>query len=183
MDGTGLSAYALEETLQTVAAQNKRIEAGPATTARDYYDELYRAGALDNFADQFVCFRDDSAPTFFLLAKSDALKQFLGDNGALQKLPLREQKDLEKGFLIRRTYRKGIANVTEYFEPREHDDSYVEELNTKMPMIMRLRVNWQTLRYILDVEQKSTGRSLAEDSGKCEEVSPTVPQHGHGKDD
>jgi hypothetical protein len=168
--------------LQAGTARGEGINAGPAT-ARDYYDEIYRAGALDNFADQFVCFRDDSLPTFFLLAKSDAVNQFLSDNGALQKLPPREQKDLEKGFLIRRTYRKGIANVREYLDRTEHDDSYVEELNTKTPMTVRLRVNWETLRYILDVEQKSTGRSLAEDSGKCEEVSPAVPQHGQGKDD
>lgn len=42
-------------------------------TARDYYDynELYKAGGLDNFADQYVCFTNDDQPVFFLRYEPD----------------------------------------------------------------------------------------------------------------
>ena len=32
--------------------------AGFAQTARNYYDELYKAGGLDRMADGYVCFDD-----------------------------------------------------------------------------------------------------------------------------
>ena len=41
-----------------------------AQTARQYYDELYKAGGLDRMADKYVCFDDeDELKTFFIFAR------------------------------------------------------------------------------------------------------------------
>ncbi len=47
------------------------------------------------------------------------------------------------------------------------------------PMHMTLRVSWETLRYKIDIYEKGKPLSLAEDTGKCEEVKAEVRQHGH----
>jgi len=71
----------------------------PGQSARNYYDELYKAAGLDRMADQYVCFDDDPAlETFFIFAKSDTLKQFLSDNGGYEKLPAKSKRPCKKGF-------------------------------------------------------------------------------------
>jgi len=43
-----------------------------AQTARDYYDELYKAGGLDHMADEYVCFDDrKDLGTFFIWRKQN----------------------------------------------------------------------------------------------------------------
>lgn len=92
----------------TAALALPLVRTGKAQSARDYFNELYKAGGLDRMADEYVCF--DNSPelqTFFIFAKSDVLKQFLMDNGGFAKLPKSQQSVFSKGFLIVRGYHKG----------------------------------------------------------------------------
>jgi hypothetical protein len=78
-------------------------------SAHDYYEELRKAGGLDQMADQYACFDEDPAlETFFLVSKSETLKQFLVMEGAFKKFPLREQALLNKGFIYVKQYDKGV---------------------------------------------------------------------------
>jgi hypothetical protein len=150
-------------------------------TAREYYDELYKAGGLDNFADEYVCFREDDIPVFFLMADSAPIKELLSADDKLKELPKSVQKSLDKGFLMVRAYNKGIANGPEYFDPDTHGN-WVEEGDVGTPTAPRkvaigLKVNWDTLRYTRSVSMIGVTEPYTE-SGKCERVKPGIHQHG-----
>jgi len=152
-------------------------------TAREYYVELYNAGGLDNFADQYVCFREDEIPTFFLLAESAALKEVFTAS-RISELSRDQQKMLEKGFLIVRGYHKGIAqSEREFFDPDNHG-GWIEKLlvsqtqKERQELTVRLQVNWDTLRYTRSVSETAMGLPEYSESGKCETVKPDIHQHG-----
>lgn len=155
-----------------------------AMTARDYYNELYKAGGLDNFADQYVCFRNDQEPVFFLVADSDALKEFLISTGEFEKLTPGEKATLKKGMAFFVQYHDGLSNGMDYFD-REERGEYTEKLalpqegRPPLRLTRRLRINWETLRYELDVELTGSPQTLNADTGKCEQVSSAIHQHGH----
>jgi len=70
-------------------------------TARDYYNEIYRAGGLDNFADGEVCFDDDpKLDTFFIFGQSKHMRGFMQLDGSFAKLSKPMQEQLKKDFLI-----------------------------------------------------------------------------------
>lgn len=167
--------------------QTKREPPHSPKTAHDYYDELYKAGGLDNFADEYACFRDDDVPTFFLIGKSEDMREYLAASGGLSKLPPEARAYLDKARLFFVSYNQGISNGTEYFSLNDSGDSYIEKL--EMPpdqyspksfrLTVRLRVNWQTLRYKHDIEKTGVPGFLYEETGRCEVVKPGVQQHGH----
>src|ERR1700674_1075482 len=81
-----------------------------AQTARDYYNEIYKAGGLDRMDDGEICFDDDpKMETFFIFGQSTHLREFLEMNGGLSKMAKPMQEQLKKDFLIVRGYNKGIA--------------------------------------------------------------------------
>jgi hypothetical protein len=166
-------------TLCFIAAVIGSSAAQQEMTAQAYYQELYRAGALDNFADSYVCFSDKPIPAFFLLADSNGLKQFLIDEKGYDKLSARDRELLDRGYLILRTYWKGVANPREFLDRDTRGEGYgfFEDAKVgKRPYTIRLNVNWKTLRYKKTVEQD--GVQVAENAGKCEEVKQGVSQHG-----
>lgn len=65
-----------------------------AQSSRDYSKEIYKAGGLDRMADSYVCFDDDpKLDTFFIVAKSETLKQFLISTGDFKKCQKRNRRN------------------------------------------------------------------------------------------
>jgi hypothetical protein len=172
------------EILVTAALGLLLARAGDAQSARDYFNELYKAGGLDRMADEYVCF--DESPelqTFFIYTDSEVLKEFFIQNGAFAKLPKGQQADLNKGFLVVRQYDKGIAlgDKTSY---SKDGSSWVTEMfyANKTPMRMRLTVTPETLRYRRTVEILNANSELQSEVaryGRCERIPDSVRQKGN----
>src|SRR5258708_26154124 len=78
-------------------------------TAREYYDELYKAGGLDRFADGEVCFDEDTTnQNFFIFGQSKHMREFMKADGTFEKLSKKMQVQPEKDFLIVRGDAKRI---------------------------------------------------------------------------
>lgn len=153
----------------------------PAQTARDYYNELYKAGGLDRMADGYVCFDDSKElSTFFIFGKSEALREFLDEQHEIAKLPKGSQDALKKGFLIVRGYDKGVPLSSEETYSKD-GDTWVTETSRvqKALMRMRLSISWETLRYKRTLEILNADKTLktpVDRYGRCEMVSPEVRQ-------
>lgn len=156
-------------------------------SARQYYNELYKAGGLDRMADEYVCFDDDSRlETFFIFGESKTIREFLIADGSFDKMSKEFQKKLKEDFLILRGYDKGVAIGGEDFY--DHDgsswvgDKFVLSKQPKTFGRMRFNVTWETLRYKRSVEVLNPDMSLSGQYaryGKCEQVSPQIRQHGN----
>ncbi len=153
-------------------------------TARQYYNELYRAGGLDQFADEYICFRDEELPNFFTLGRSETLKHFFESANGMKSLSPKMRAGLRRGFLMMVNYKKGISGNIEYLDYDASKREISDELElpgnsgTKhTPVTYALQVNWQTLRFILSVRRKGSLVPLGESSGRCETIRADVPQH------
>ena len=158
-----------------------------AQSARQYYDELYKAGGLDRMADAYVCFDDDGKlDTFFIFAESKLLREFMIADGTFTKMKKDFQEKLKQDFLIVRGYDKGVTIGEEDFYEKE-DGSWVDEtfVLSKQPKTfarMRLNLTWETLRYKRSLEILNPDKSLKSQAaryGKCEQVAPAVQQRGN----
>jgi hypothetical protein len=156
-----------------------------AQSSRDYFNEIYKAGGLDRMADGYVCFDDDpKLDTFFIVAKSETLKQFLISTGDFKKMTKAQQAELNRGFLITRGYDKGVALSSEetYYTD---GTSWASEpgIVSGTKMRMRLSIEWTTLRYKRDVEFLNPNGTLKRVPisryGRCEEMPPDVQQKGN----
>jgi hypothetical protein len=157
-----------------------------ATTAREYYKELYKAGGLDRMADVYACFPDeDTNGVFMIFSKSDTLRQYLINEGQYQKLPKAQRDELDKGFIYVRTYLKGIANDTATFG--KDGDSYLFEGDYKQQkgIVFKLRYsfNWTTLRYRFNVSAYKNSNldpgNVHDVFGRCELIPTDVKQTGN----
>ena len=158
-------------------------------TARDYYNEIYKAGGLDRFADGEVCFDDDpKLDTFFIFGQSKHMREFMELDGTFAKLSKPMQAQLKKDFLIVRGYNKGIAFDNNEFYDKDGSSwlneatGFIDKAETKQ-MRIRLTINWETLRYKRSVEiLDHDSRFLSEVArfGRCEDVKTDVQQHGGG---
>jgi len=157
----------------------------PQTTprnARQYYDELYKAGGLDRFAAGEVCFDEDATnENFFIFGQSKHMREFMMADGTFQKLSNDMQVRLKKDFLIVRGYAKGIPFKDEEFYDKDGSTwmSDVYDLDRKNGMRIRLTINWQTLRYKRAVEMLDHDlryKSEVAKFGKCEDIPLGVRQ-------
>lgn len=155
-----------------------------AQSARSYFEELYKAGALDRMADEYVCFDDDSSlQTFFIFTTSQTLREFLIQTGGFAKLPKAQRDELNRGFLILRGYDKGVPLSRE--DTLSPDgSSWVEKdiIIDKAPARMRFTIVWETMRYKRSVEllnSNSTLRSEYSRYGHCERSPSDVRQKQH----
>jgi len=152
--------------------------------ARDYYNELYKAGGLDRMADADVCFADETDnQNFFIVAQSESMRKYLMADGSFGKLPKAAQNQLQKDFLIVRGYNKGIAFADRQFLDKDRN-SWVSDkfLIKNTPARMRITIVWETMRYKREVEilnPDSTLKSTVPGFGKCEEIPATVQQKGN----
>jgi hypothetical protein len=151
-------------------------------TAREYYDELYKLGGLDRFADGEVCFDEDTtSQNFFIFGQSKYLRVSMKTDGTFEKLSKKMQDQLNKDFLILRGYAKGIPfKDEEYFEKDGSTWlSPVYDIDPKNSMRIRLTINWQTLRYKRAVEMLDHDlhyKSEVAKFGKCEDVPADIRQ-------
>jgi hypothetical protein len=115
-----------------------------AQSARQYYDELYKAGGLDRMADAYVCFDDDGKlDTFFIFAESKLLREVMIADGTFTKLKKGYQEKLKQDFLIVRGYDKGVTIGEEDFYEKE-GGSWVDEtfvLSKQPRTLARMRLN------------------------------------------
>jgi len=156
-------------------------------SARQYYNELYKAGGLDRFADGHVCFDDDDKlQTFFIFGESKHIREFMMADGSFGKMIKDLQEKLKKDFLIVRGYDKGVAVGEEDFYSQDGSswvgDIFVLSKQPKTLGRMRLSITSETLRYKRSVEILNPDTSFSGQYaryGKCEEVSPQIPQHGN----
>ena len=158
-----------------------------AQSARQYYDELYKAGGLDRMADGFACFDDDAKlQTFFIFGESKTIREFMMADGTFEKLNKDFQQKLKEDFLIVRGYDKGVAIGDEDYY-RKDGNSWVGDkfLLSKQPKAfgrMRFNLTWETLRYKRSLEILNPDMRLKSQVaryGKCDEVSPAVHQRGN----
>ncbi len=153
-------------------------------TAREYFDELYKAGGLDRFADGNVCFDEDAAnENFFIFGQSKYIRETMKSDGTFEKMPKKIQVQINKDFLIVRGYAKGIPFKDENYYDKDGSTwlSPVYGLDTKNSMRIRLTINWQTLRYKRAVEVLDHDlhyKSEIAHFGKCEDVPSGVRQFG-----
>jgi hypothetical protein len=151
-------------------------------TARDYYNELYKAGGLDRFADGEVCFDEDTtSENFFIFGQSAHMREFMKADGTFEKLSKKMQVQLNKDFLIVRGYRKGIPFKEEEYYDKDGSTwlSPVYDLDPKNSMRIRLTINWQTLRYKRAVEMLDHDLNYKKEVakfGKCEDVPSGIRQ-------
>jgi hypothetical protein len=156
-----------------------------AQSARDYYNEIYKAGGLDRMADGYACFDDDpKLETFFIFGKSETLKQFLIFAGEFKKMSKAQQADFNRGFLNTRGYDKGVPLSSEetYWADGTSWASEPGIISGKK-MRVRISIEWTTLRYKRSVEFLNPNGTLksvpVSRYGRCEEVSPDVQQKGN----
>jgi hypothetical protein len=163
------------------SAQSAKVQ-----STRQYYNELYKAGGLDHLAARYVCFDDDDKlETFFIFGESKHIREFMIADGSFGKLSRELQRKLEKDFLIVRGYDKGVAVGGEEYLGADAS-SWVDDIVvlSKQPEVLsriRLSVTWETLRYRRSVEVLNPDTSFRDELsryGKCERVSPEIPQHG-----
>ncbi|HYK36887.1 hypothetical protein [Alloacidobacterium sp.] len=156
-----------------------------AQSARDYYNELYKAGGLDRMADGYVCFDDDpKLETIFIFGKSETLKQFLISTGEFKKMSKAQQAELNHGFLNTRGYDKGVPqSVEETYSADGTSWTTDPGIISGQKMRMRLSIEWTTLRYRRSVEFLNPNGTLKSVPisryGRCEEVSPDIRQKGN----
>jgi hypothetical protein len=157
---------------------------GKAQSARDYFNELYKAGGLDRMADEYVCFDDSlELQKFFIFSKSDTLKLFLMDTGAYAKLPKSQQSALNKGFLIVRGYDEGVALPYEETDSKDGSTWVSDTFDIqKTPMRMRFGLTWETMRYKRALEELNANSTLKNEYpryGRCEAIPSDVRQKGN----
>jgi len=151
-------------------------------TAREYYEEIYKAGGLDRMADGYVCFADEATnENFFIFGESKVIREIMVADGTFAKLPKDMQNKLKQDWLIVRGYAKGIAFDSEQYFDKD-GGSWIDEprkLNARSVIRVRLTINWQTLRYKRSVEMLTSAmkyQSEVAQFGRCERVSPNVTQ-------
>lgn len=156
-----------------------------AQSARDYYNEIYKAGGLDRMADGYVCFDDDpKLETFFIFAKSETLRQFLIMTGDFKKMSKAQQAELNRGFLLTRLYDKGVP-ISREQRYQSDGGSWAGEpgIADGTRVRLRLSIEWTTLRYKRSVEflnADDTVKSVPLSRyGRCQDVSTNVPQKGN----
>jgi hypothetical protein len=113
-------------------------------TARDYYNELYKAGGLDRMADRYVCFTDDpKQENFFIFGESKDIRESMMADGKFAKMPKAFQDQFKKDWIIVRPYNKGVPFEQEYLD--KNGESWVSEermLDKKNPFKMKFTISW-----------------------------------------
>lgn len=155
-----------------------------AQTARDYYNEIYAARGLDRGAARYVCFNENpDVRTFFVFTENRYLREYVISKRTFDKLSKAEQAELKKDYLIFRGYDKGVPLPTNDFLFPDGTPWVSEKfmLDKKTPARVRFSISWETMRYKRSVEvlnSDETINGVVSAYGRCEGVSPTIPQTG-----
>jgi hypothetical protein len=143
-----------------------------AHTARDYFNELNSANAFNRYADEYVCFSDDSTPSFAVVSTGASIIERMKKNGDTNgPKALLKTKD----YLFVKKYYKGVAGEQEIYAPTGTQESaYFVEFKEPLHGKMVYAINWVTGRYRLYVYALDHSRTVpaSEASGKCELIHP-----------
>jgi hypothetical protein len=137
-------------------------------TAREYYEELKAANAFNHYMDEYVCFRDDDVPSFFVMSKADAMIERMRKAGDTPGKELMEAKD----FLFVKNFHKGVhVGEPELYQPvgtegTDFDIEFMKPFHGRMLYTF----NWLTVRYRMQLYELDHSKTLPafEGSGKCE---------------
>jgi hypothetical protein len=112
-------------------------------TARDYFNELKAANNFNHYKDTYVCFADDDAPSFAVIARGSDIIDEMTKAGAVPDKSVLQAKSL----LFVETYYKGVSNKTQVYEPagKEGTDWDIE-FNSPIHGRMLYSINWTTGR-------------------------------------
>ncbi|MGB8128925.1 MAG: hypothetical protein WCG81_03975 [Candidatus Angelobacter sp.] len=155
------------------------------TTARDYYNEIYKAGGLDRKAAGYACFPDEDTGKFFIFSQSDVVRQFLIDERQYKKLPKSQQTELDKGFIYLRTYYKGVPRGPITLDKDGESYLFEGDMKQEKGAVLKIRYtfNWATLRYeeSVGIYRKGTLVRSSEHNGygRCELVGTGIRQTGN----
>ncbi len=146
-----------------------------AQTAREYFNELKAANALNRYSDEYVCFRDDDVPTFVVIARVSKIIEHMKKAGITPGKDILEAKD----DMFLQTYYKGVASGGGelYQQVPKTDSEYDIEFMKPLHGRIIYSINWLTGRYrylLYDLDDSNTLPTL-ESSGKCELIHPNVP--------
>jgi len=140
-------------------------------TAHDYFNELKAANNFNHYKDTYVCFADDDAPSFAVIARGSDIIDEMKKVGAVPDKSVLQAKSL----LFVETYYKGVSNKTQVYEPvgKEGADWGIE-FNSPIHGRMLYSINWTTGRYRLMVYALDSSKTVPADekSGKCEVIHP-----------
>jgi hypothetical protein len=146
---------------------------GTAQTARDYFNELKAARALNRYADQYVCFADDNIPSFAVIAKVNDLIEDMKRNGDTDGV---KTLTSAKNGLIVQGYYKGVkSGEARIFDTLGTDDTdYVMEFVKPFHGKASYSINWATGRYRYQIFDLTRSRYSpdGERAGKCELIHP-----------
>lgn len=154
------------------------LQRAKAQSARDYFNELQKAGSLDSSANEYVCFDDKAdAQGFFIYADYSTLKKRLSENGELAKLPQSQKHLVDRGFIIVREYFKGVPHADEDVYLKDESTWVTEpfKLHSQDPsMLMRLNIAPGTSRYERTVEILNSAMKVenrVSHYGRCETIA------------
>ena len=162
-------------------------------TARDYYNELVKANALEKFASH-VCFSDKDDGTFWTFihfgwnpspsenAELRALQE-KSERGEYNHLTKELQATWDRGLLHVVTYWKGVPHTTDLLKDGDSwtSVSQKENGNGLPPTVFKftMQMNWKTLRYVrlpLEMCMEKNCQFVGEvESGRCEILPVDVP--------
>jgi hypothetical protein len=148
-----------------------------AQTAREYFNEMRAAHALNRYADEYVCFADDSIPSFAVIAKVNDLIEDMKKRSDTDGVKTLAQA---KNGLIVHSYYKGVESGEGQIFDRAGSDSpegstYAYEFLKPFHGKASYSINWTTGRYryqIFEVKPSYASPLSGERSGKCELIHP-----------
>ena len=182
--GTPHLAEFIEENVKNILTMLILCGMAFATTSREYYNEIYKAGGLDRMASGYSCFPDEDTGKFFIFSQSEIFRQFLMDEGEYKNLSRAQKAQLDKGFIYLRAYYKGIPREPLYLDKDGESYLYEGPLKQENGTKLRLRYtfNWATLRYEEAVGFYRRGILVQSTEhrgyGRCELVGTGVRQTG-----
>lgn len=165
---------AMAKMIWTLAASLVLSNIVNAQTARDYFNELKTAKALNRYADEYVCFADDNVPSFSVIARvSDVIEHMknAGDDAGVKVM-----MQSKNGLFVQGYYKGVKSGEGQVFEPSGTEGSdYVLEFRKPFHGKATYSVNWVTGRYRYEIYNLTHSSYVAsnERSGKCELIHPS----------
>jgi hypothetical protein len=142
----------------------------PSMSARDYYNELRSAGALNHYVDEYACFSDEEHGTFVVMSKGKAMLQRMRELGNEDGAKAMSEG---KNLLFVQSYNHGVANDLLMYDPDDPTGSnFSVTFEKPFHGKMAYSINWTTGRYKLQLSYLDLKLPAIIGYGKCELIHP-----------